>query len=302
LLEESDGAQCVFPPAFETGMPANHFRSSSRNPTRGTATAATTWPQSVTGSSGWGLPDPLRGRSPQSQHLQMVFGRGPTWPAGLPEGVDAVHVAFGSVLGPDNKMFKSRSGESVKLDAAARRSGRAGRYRHGRTRVGHAKRSTGQRRPRTLGIGAVKYADLSTERHRDYVFDWDPDAGLRGQHGSVPPIAPARIRSIFRRGNVTAPEPAVPVTLVDPDERSVVLQLLGFGEAVAASLQATSPIEALPRTSSIWRRSSPRSTRTVRCCGPPMTRPGVPAWLLSDLSARVWPWARIARHRCPERM
>jgi arginyl-tRNA synthetase len=239
LLEESDGAQCVFPPGFENrnGEPLPLIVQKSDE---GYGYAATDLAAVRDRVERLGASRILYVvGSPQSQHLQMVFAVAHMagW---LPEGVDAVHVAFGSVLGPDNKMFKSRSGESVKLDAlldeAVERAATAMAERESDMQAVDRAAAA-----RTLGIGAVKYADLSTERHRDYVFDWDRMLAFEGNTGPYLQYAHARIRSIFRRGNVTAPDPAVPVTLVDPDERSLVLQLLGFGEAVAASLQATSP-------------------------------------------------------------
>ena len=63
---------------------------------------------------------------------------------------------------------------------------------------------------RALGIGAVKYADLSTDRARDYVFDWDRMLAFEGNTGPYLQYAHARIRSIFRRAEVPAPDPAVP--------------------------------------------------------------------------------------------
>ena len=85
---------------------------------------------------------------------------------------EAVHVSFGSVLGDDRKMLRSRTGDSVKLiDCSTRRSNERPRRSPRRTRTS----TTTQRAElaRTIGIGAVKYADLSTDRVKDYVFDWD---------------------------------------------------------------------------------------------------------------------------------
>ena len=82
----------------------------------------------------------------------------------LPDGVDAVHVAFGLVLGTDGKKLASRSGDSERLvDLLNEGVERAGRRSEG-PRERPVARAPGRRRARALGIGAVKYADLSTER------------------------------------------------------------------------------------------------------------------------------------------
>ncbi len=177
--------------------------------------------------------------APQAQHLQMCFAVAQMagW---LPEGTEAEHVSFGSVLGADRKMFKTRSGDSVKLvelldEAVARAASamaerEAGMSGSERDRVAQA-----------LGIGAVKYADLSNDRNRDYVFDWDRMLAFEGNTGPYLQYAHARIRSIFRRGEVAEPEATAPPTLANPHERALALQVLGFGEAVAAAAEASAP-------------------------------------------------------------
>jgi arginyl-tRNA synthetase len=92
-----------------------------------------------------------------------------------------------------------------------------------------------------LGIGAIKYGDLSTERARDYVFDWDRMLAFEGDTGPYLQYAHARIRSIFRRGEVAPPPPGVPPLLHAPAERALALQLLRFGEAVEATAESYSP-------------------------------------------------------------
>ena len=92
-----------------------------------------------------------------------------------------------------------------------------------------------------LGVGAVKYADLSTERMRDYVFDWDRMLAFEGNTGPYLQYAHARIRSIFRRAGVAPPDPGIPMLLDEPQERALALQLLGFSEAVQATAEGSSP-------------------------------------------------------------
>jgi arginyl-tRNA synthetase len=86
----------------------------------------------------------------------------------------------------------------------------------------------------------VKYADLSTDRGRDYVFDWDRMLAFEGDTGPYLQYAHARIRSIFRRGEVDVPDPVPPV-LDDPHERALGLQLLGFPWALEETVATYSP-------------------------------------------------------------
>ena len=137
-------------------------------------------------------------------------------------------------------MFKTRSGDSVKLvdllDEAVARATVALADRDvdmdadERTRVARA-----------LGIGAIKYADLANDRTRDYVFDWDRMLAFEGNTGPYLQYAHARIRSIFRRAEIAPPDPSVPPTLTEPEERALAVALLGFGEAVADAVDADAP-------------------------------------------------------------
>ncbi|HVX22990.1 MAG TPA: arginine--tRNA ligase [Acidimicrobiales bacterium] len=177
--------------------------------------------------------------APQAQHLQMCLAvaRMAGW---LPDAVSAEHVAFGSVLGQDRKMFKTRAGESVKLvsllDEAVARAGAAMAARD--VDMEPADRD---RVARALGIGAVKYADLANDRTRDYVFDWDRMLAFEGNTGPYLQYAHARIRSIFRRADIAPPDPAVPPTVAAPQERALALALLGFGPAVRDAVAADAP-------------------------------------------------------------
>jgi arginyl-tRNA synthetase len=149
-------------------------------------------------------------------------------------------VAFGLVLGTDGKKLASRSGGSERLvdllsdgieraEAALReRSSDLSPERQAAT--AHA-----------LGVGAVKYADLSTERVRDYVFDWDRMLAFEGDTGPYLQYAHARIRSIFRRAQVAPPPPGSPPLLGEPAERALALQLLRFAEVVEATAETYSP-------------------------------------------------------------
>jgi arginyl-tRNA synthetase len=239
LLVEDDGALCVFPPGFENrngealplivrksdggyGYPATDLAAVRDRTGRLEATKLVY----VVGAE-------------QSLHLRLVFAVA-TMAGYLRQADEAEHVGFGLVLGTDGKKLASRSGgserlidllnEGVERAATAMKDRDSELSEEAQAAVAHA-----------LGVGAVKYADLSTERMRDYVFDWDRMLAFEGNTGPYLQYAHARIRSIFRRAEVTPPTPGTPVTLGEPQERALALQLLRFGEAVQATADASSP-------------------------------------------------------------
>ena len=178
----------------------------------------------------------------QSQHLAMVFAvaRAAGW---VPGEVRTEHVAFGTVMGPDGKPFKSRSGENVKLlevlDEAVERAAAVVAAKNpdldpeSRAAVAHA-----------IGIGAVKYADLANDRVKDYVFDWDRMLAFEGNTGPYLQYAHARIQSIFRRGEMSMDDvsrAAGTVIVAEDAERELVLHLLAFGDAVRATAETLQP-------------------------------------------------------------
>ncbi|MDO5628468.1 MAG: arginine--tRNA ligase [Mobilicoccus sp.] len=167
----------------------------------------------------------------QSLHLQMVYETARQ--AGyLPERVEVEHVKIGSVLGEDRKILKTRSGAPLRLMYLLDEA------------VQHARRYVDEARPeldedvraelaRQVGIGGVKYADLSVAHDSDYVFDLDRMLALTGNTGPYLQYAAARIRSIFRSVG-EAPDPtSAPITLTEPAERELALRLLDFGGVVA---------------------------------------------------------------------
>lgn len=175
--------------------------------------------------------------APQSQHFAMVFAtaREAGW---LAPPARAEHVAFGSVLGADKKMFKTRSGDTVKLsdllDEATERASKVVREKNPELDA-----EAGGAVARAVGVGAVKYADLSSDRIKDYVFDWDRMLAFEGNTAPYLMYAHARIRSIFRKAGVESPREAG-IVLSEPAERALVLELLRFGavlEDVAATLE-----------------------------------------------------------------
>ena len=152
-----------------------------------------------------------------------------------------MHVAFGNVLGADRKMLRSRSGESVKLvdllDEAVERAAAAVAEKNP-SLSDDARAAVA----RAVGIGAVKYADLSTDRIRDYVFDWDRMLSFDGNTAPYLQYAHARICSIFRKAGVERSQVrGVQATLTDPHERALCIRLLGYDTAVWESLDRYSP-------------------------------------------------------------
>jgi arginyl-tRNA synthetase len=179
--------------------------------------------------------------SQQALHFQMVLAvaRMAGW---LPDGVRTEHAQIGSVLGPDGKIFRTRSGESVKLsellDEAVERAGAAfDEIEHDE----HFDAETRRRVVEAVGIGAVKYADLSVARDSEYVFDFDRMISFRGNTGPYLQYATARIGSIFRRGGLDPNEATGPIELRHDAERSLALHLLGFGATLRLTGETAEP-------------------------------------------------------------
>jgi arginyl-tRNA synthetase len=178
--------------------------------------------------------------APQAQHLAMVFAtvKKAGW---LPEGARAEHVAFGSVLGKDKKMFKTRSGDSVKLsdliDEAIERARTAVKGKNPNLADDEVARVAAE-----VGVGAVKYADLSSDRIKDYIFDFDRMLAFEGNTGPYLQYAHARICSIERKAldqGVAADAPAIALT--QEPERRLVVELLELESAVNAVADTLSP-------------------------------------------------------------
>jgi arginyl-tRNA synthetase len=163
--------------------------------------------------------------SDQALHFRMVFSAAKLagW---LPDTVSAEHIQIGMMLGKDGRRFKTRSGESVKLmDLLAEAVERAGAAIADRGYDEAARAEIAQ----AVGIGAVKYADLSVSHDSEYVFDFDRMLAFSGNTGPYMQYATARIRSIFRKAGVSPAEAAGEIVLREPAERALGLHLLGFG-------------------------------------------------------------------------
>jgi arginyl-tRNA synthetase len=240
LLVESDGARCVFPDGW-VGRDGDPLPLIVQKSDGGFGYAATDLAS-------------LRDRfgrlqadlslyvvgAPQAQHLSMCFAVA-AMAGWLPSAERAVHVAFGNMLGADRKMFRSRSGGAVKLvdllDEAVTRAAAIVAEKNpdleGRDDVA-----------RQVGIGSLKYADLSTDRVRDYVFDFDRMLSFDGNTAPYLQYARVRCLSIFRRAgrdHESYLDGRVSVSVTDPAERALAVALLGFSAALDDTLATWSP-------------------------------------------------------------
>ncbi len=242
MLQESDGAQVVFPPGFMNReaepLPLIVQKSDGGYPYATTDLACVIDRVErlnvdrmvyVVGA-------------PQSQHLEMVFAVA-AMAGWLAPPRTAVHVPFGNVLGADRKILKSRSGSSLKLsellDEAVERAGAAVAEKNPLLSA-EEQSSIAQ----IIGIGAVKYADLSTDRIKDYVFDWDRMLAFDGNTAPYLQYAHARICSIFRRGGIDRHDirlARVTPILVAAQERALAMRLLAFDSTVWDTIERYSP-------------------------------------------------------------
>ncbi|MFC8364283.1 arginine--tRNA ligase [Streptomyces griseorubiginosus] len=165
----------------------------------------------------------------QSLHFKMVFetARRAGW---LTDEVTAHNMGYGTVLGADGKPFKTREGETVKLedllDEAVQRAAEVVREK-----AQDLTEDEIQERAAQVGIGAVKYADLSTSPNRDYKFDLDQMVSLNGDTSVYLQYAYARIQSILRKAGDVRPSAHPELELADA-ERALGLHLDAFGGTV----------------------------------------------------------------------
>jgi arginyl-tRNA synthetase len=175
--------------------------------------------------------------APQQLHFEQVFA------AGRRMGIttDLRHIAFGSILGQDRKMMKTRSGENVELGGLLHEA------------MERALAVVVEKNPdlpkaeqdeiaRLIGLGAVKYADLMQHRLTDYVFSWEKMLSFQGNTAPYLQNAYVRIRSIFRKAEAEGISlESAPIVIADPAERALALQILKFGEVLHAVLDDQRP-------------------------------------------------------------
>ncbi len=174
----------------------------------------------------------------QALHFRMVFetARRAGW---LTDDVTARHLPFGTVLGKDGKPFKTREGESFRLedllDEAVERAAAVVAEKAPDLTAGEV-----AERAQQVGIGAIKYADLSTSMGRDYVFDLDRMVSLSGDTSVYLQYAYARIRSILRKAGDASPTPHPELPLA-PAERALGLHLDDFGDTLTGVAETYEP-------------------------------------------------------------
>ncbi|WP_298182873.1 arginine--tRNA ligase [Saccharomonospora sp.] len=176
--------------------------------------------------------------SRQALHFQMIFeaARRAGW---LTDSIEAAHVPYGTVLGPDGRPFKTRSGGTVRLmdllDDAVTRARAVVHEKDPELPAEELDKIAEQ-----AGIGAVKYADLSSSRIKDYVFDVDRMVSFNGNTGVYLQYAHTRIRSILRKAG--DPEVAIDPTIeLQPAERALALELDAYGSALTDVSETLEP-------------------------------------------------------------
>ena len=246
LAVVDDGALCVFPPGF-TGRDGRPFPLMVRKSDGGfgydaTDLAALRYRVCELGAERIIYVVDAR----QAQHFALLFAAGEMagW---LGAGRRAEFVPFGAVLGPDGRPFKTRAGGTVKLiDLLHEAVERAAAVIAGKNPDLDA--GTRTEVARQVGVGAVKYADLSNDRLKDYVFDLDRMLAMDGNTAPYLQYAHARIRSIFRRadeqaasGGAVDGERSGAVSVAEPAERALAIQLLSLDGVVRSTAELLQP-------------------------------------------------------------
>ncbi|WP_232522461.1 arginine--tRNA ligase [Chitinibacter sp. GC72] len=229
LLEESQGAQVVFLPEFKN--PEGEAQAMIIQKKDGGYLYATTDLAAVR----------YRHRTldlkrvvyvvdaRQSLHFQQLFTL--SRKAGFaPADMALEHVAFGTMMGEDGKPFKTRSGDTVKLiellDEAIRRA-----YELVNEKNPSLPDETRSRIAQAVGIGAVKYADLSKNRTSDYIFNWKAMLSFEGNTAPYLQYSYTRVASVFRK--VGEFDSSAAIVIAEPAEKQLALQLAQFDEVIA---------------------------------------------------------------------
>jgi arginyl-tRNA synthetase len=235
----SDGALCAFPPGFENrdGTPLPLIiRKSDGGYNYATTDLATIRYRVEKLDADRAL---YVVGTDQALHFKMVFAvaRQAGW---LPDDVDFEHAQIGMVQGKDGRRLRTRAGDSVTLSeliAEGPQRARALLDEVERDDEGLDLDAIAQ----DVGIGAIKYADLSTARESAYIFDWDRMISFKGNTGPYLQYATARIRSIFRRAGIDEAGLHGPILVTEPPERELAKKLLEFGPVVTQVAETAEP-------------------------------------------------------------
>ena len=228
LARESDGAICVFLDGFDTPMIVQKRDGAFLYSTSDLATIeyrVKTWDPDV-------ILYVVDHR--QHEHFEKLFAAARLWGY---KDVDLVHVSFGTVLGDDGKPFKTREGDTVGLesllDEAESKARNVLSQLHGEG--GEQLLENAGKIAEVIGIGALKYADLSQNRASDYKFSYDKMLELRGNTATYSQYCYARVMGILRNAETTIEalqgQPA-PIQFTEPIERTLGLALARFGETL----------------------------------------------------------------------
>jgi len=178
----------------------------------------------------------------QSLHFKQLFDTARKWGY---QDVELQHISFGTVLGEDGRPFKTRSGDTVGLesllDEAVRRAGEKIAEASSEARVDD---EDPQQVAQSIGIAALKYADLSHNRTSDYVFSYDKMLALNGNTATYMQYAYARVRSIFSKSGVnleTLRTSGATIHISEPAERSLAVALIRFEEALMTMVEDYRP-------------------------------------------------------------
>jgi len=166
----------------------------------------------------------------QSLHMKQVFITGRK--AGYaPRSVSLEHHPFGTMMGNDGRPFKTRSGGTVKLAdlliEAVQRAEKLVRDKNDGLNESEIE-SISQK----VGIGAIKYADLSITRTNDYIFDWDTMLSFEGNTAPYLQYAYTRIRSIFRKAGFNSSKLTSHIKIIENQEKTLALKLLQFESVI----------------------------------------------------------------------
>jgi arginyl-tRNA synthetase len=177
--------------------------------------------------------------SDQALHFKMVFAvaREAGW---LPDRDDFGHAQIGMVQGKDGHRLRTRAGDNVGLSELLTEG-----VERARAILDEVDRDDDgldlDAIAEDVGIGAVKYADLSTARDSAYIFDWDRMISFKGNTGPYLQYATTRIRSIFRRAGIDEADLRGPIVITEPAERELARKLLDFGPVVAQVADTAEP-------------------------------------------------------------
>lgn len=152
------------------------------------------------------------------------------------------HVGFGTVLGSDGKPLKTREGSDKKVTLFELLTEAVERSKAQIQETGlEVPEDQLEHAARTIGIGAVKYADLRNNRLSDYQFDWDKMISFKGNAGPYIQYAYARIQSIFRKGAIDKPNAPVSMVLASDAEKELARELLRFDDVVHSAAESFEP-------------------------------------------------------------